>query len=109
MTIADLITILPVALHEVLIEDGMNLEATMLQTRGDLEEITTIIRLNVCNLDSQNQGTKSEIEDLIRVKSFMMSCSTFMGFEEARDIKRLVDFRFNYPSLYSTLEIFAWG
>lgn len=109
MTIADLITILPVALHEALIEEEMNLNATMIETKGDLEEITTIIRLNVCKMDSQKMNTLSEIEDLIHVKSFMMSCSTFMGFEEAREIKRLSDFRFHYPSLYSTLEVFAWG
>lgn len=108
MTIADLITILPVALHGLLIEEDMNLSATMLQTRGDIEEIVSIIRSDVNNLED-GIDFKSQVKRCTETKNFMMSCSTFMGFEEARDIKRLEDFRFEYPALYATLEVFAWG
>jgi hypothetical protein len=108
MTIANLITVLPLALHNLLIDGDMNLDATMLQTRGDLEELVSILRSDINNLED-GVGFKSQVERLQEIRSYMMSCSSFMGSEEARDIKRLADYRFEYPTLYATLEVFAWG
>lgn len=110
INVSKILTIIPQNLLDCLEDDlgesavGTNL---MLQTRGDLQDIYLIIREDINNLEKE--GYKSQVTEAIVIKDLMMRLSGTIGFEDARFLPRLAAFRNNYPELYKTFEVYAWG
>ena len=108
MNVKQILSIIPQNFLDCLEDDlnDLNENNLMLQTRGDLEEVYLIIREDIINLEKE--GYRSQITEAIVVKDLMMKLCGIIGFEDARHLPRLKEFRNNYEALYATFEVYAW-
>jgi hypothetical protein len=107
MTIEQLISIAPKRLVRALVLNTYEDQGNMLQTRGDIEELHTIIETDVENI--LEEGYESQIDRAIEIKELMMYLCNNLGYQEARFIPRLASFRKDYEALYATFECYAWS
>tara|TARA_R110000782_G_scaffold198160_1_gene287209 strand:- start:63 stop:392 length:330 start_codon:yes stop_codon:yes gene_type:complete len=109
MTVSQLLPLIPVTLHDrfAQIFSTIDGDQRFLQVIGDLEDIEVAIKLDLASFEKETY--QSQIARIIKTFDFLMACSSVMGFEDARQIGHNVDFVFDYPDLYRTLEIYVWA